>query len=72
MADGAFVPKAGDTVRLKSGGPTMTVTRVENEEAYCVWFEGNKNHDHTFPMLSLEKAHPVRPSISTGRPIRRS
>lgn len=32
--------KAGDVVRLKSGGPQMTVTGVVGEECDVVWFDG--------------------------------
>lgn len=60
---------AGDVVRLKSGGPTMTVeqvgkTAMTNEDAvWCVWFEkvGNKQvvQRVTFPPVTLEKTSPV-------------
>lgn len=35
--------KPGDVVHLKSGGPTMTVTRMEDEygtmKVSCTWFD---------------------------------
>lgn len=34
--------KAGDKVRLKSGGPSMTVQKINEKDAgadtYCIWF----------------------------------
>jgi uncharacterized protein YodC (DUF2158 family) len=58
--------KAGDLVRMKSGGPLMTVEQVgkltttDEDAVWCTWFEkvGNKQivqHD-TFPPVVLEKA----------------
>lgn len=51
--------KAGDAVRLKSGGPVMTVDWVSGElgtpTAGCSWFDtANKNHFERFPVTSLE------------------
>jgi uncharacterized protein YodC (DUF2158 family) len=51
--------KAGDTVRLKSGGPRMTVARVEQGKtearAWCQWFgEGGKKEADYFPVTSLQ------------------
>lgn len=57
--------KEGDTVRLKSGGPTMTVISLTagsyagptdpKNKAYCKWFsEGEKKPESdTFPLTAL-------------------
>lgn len=50
--------KKGDTVRLKSGGPLMTVEsyNIENEtEVLCVWFKDNERLDGYFDEDTLEK-----------------
>jgi uncharacterized protein YodC (DUF2158 family) len=45
----------GDTVRLKSGGPLMTVTAVDDPRVYVTWFdESNKRHSEIFPAIALE------------------
>jgi|HubBroStandDraft_3_1064219.scaffolds.fasta_scaffold2442210_1 uncharacterized protein YodC (DUF2158 family) len=48
----------GDTVKLKSGGPIMTVSRMGREMGHsvvvCVWFEGATKHQGGFPEESLE------------------
>jgi uncharacterized protein YodC (DUF2158 family) len=64
----------GDLVRLKSGGPLMTVEQVgqraiTNEDAvWCTWFEmvGNRQaaKRETFSPIVLERAQ--RPGISVG------
>lgn len=56
----------GDTVRLKSGGPLMTVEQIgrraysEDEAVWCIWFEQDGHRQlvqrDTFPPQSLEKA----------------
>lgn len=55
--------KTGDVVRLKSGGPKMTVTEVEYSEmaeqrlVYCVWFnEKNQQSSGSFPLPTVELA----------------
>jgi uncharacterized protein YodC (DUF2158 family) len=68
--------KPGDLVRVKSGGPIMTVeqvgkTAMQQEEAvWCVWFKkvGNKQvaQKETFLPMVLEKAEKPRASFSVG------
>ena len=69
--------KLGDLVRLKSGGPLMTVEKVgqrpmTNEDGvWCTWFEkvGNRQvpKRETFFPLVLENAKRPGISISVGR-----
>ena len=46
---------SGDVVRLRSGGPTMTIRWVEDNEAYCEWFDGSNNKGAAFTLTQLEK-----------------
>jgi uncharacterized protein YodC (DUF2158 family) len=49
----------GDVVRVKSGGPKMTVADMGDYTGgfmiLCVWFEGNKKFQDTFYPSVLEK-----------------
>lgn len=49
----------GDTVRLRSGGPKMTVTAVGESlgtpTVWCSWFVGTKEDKGTFPPGALDK-----------------
>ncbi|WP_133030685.1 DUF2158 domain-containing protein [Sphingomonas sp. PP-CE-1G-424] len=49
----------GDTVKLKSSGPVMTVTNVgENygtPTVWTTWFDGQKKLEGDFPPEALEK-----------------
>lgn len=49
--------KPGDIVVLKSGGPKMTVERLNGLDAACVWF-GDEGIVHTseFPVACLKTA----------------
>jgi uncharacterized protein YodC (DUF2158 family) len=56
--------KVGDIVRLKSGGPDMTV-QSEHESSTtrtityrCQWFAGKKLESGSFPPESLEHKKP--------------
>jgi uncharacterized protein YodC (DUF2158 family) len=64
---------AGDLVRLKSGGPLMTVEQVgkthltQEDAVWCVWSDkvGNKQvvQRDTFPPVVLEKAQKPGASV---------
>lgn len=54
----------GDIVKLKSGGPEMTVrTLPDPPRKYydCQWFAGKKLESGTFPEDSLEAVTPNAP-----------
>lgn len=48
--------KAGDIVKLKSGGPIMTIAWIEDTEAYCEWFDEKKVEGRRFLLTSLTAA----------------
>jgi uncharacterized protein YodC (DUF2158 family) len=49
--------KVGDVVQLKSGGPKMTVKRLEEDKAYCEWLEGTEIQGTNFALTQL--IHPL-------------
>jgi uncharacterized protein YodC (DUF2158 family) len=50
--------KTGDTVKLISGGPIMTVNKIFSEdEVFCQWFAGKKLESGYFPPDSLIRAN---------------
>jgi uncharacterized protein YodC (DUF2158 family) len=67
----------GDLVRLKSGGPTMTVEQVSTRAmtgepgVWCVWFEGAGSKQtckrDTFSPVVLEKTSGSSASFSVTR-----
>jgi uncharacterized protein YodC (DUF2158 family) len=65
--------KIGDVVKLKSGGPMMTVySEGEDGHLVCQWFEGSDVKSASFPTASLQAAEappkPVAPPAVTFAP----
>ena len=55
----------GIIVRLKSGGPEMTIRRFTSEadtHVACQWFAGKKLEDGIFPVESLDLIKPAQKS----------
>ena len=55
--------KKGDTVRLKSGGPLMTVLDLgnygpagPNDGVKCVWFDGPRREEDVFDSAVLKSS----------------
>lgn len=49
----------GATVKLKSGGPFMTISWIDGDEAMCAWFAGSDVKSQRFPLTSLVQATPA-------------
>ena len=59
--------KVGDIVKLKSGGPPMTVIDINPAGIACSWFVDYKTRKDTFPPDSLEKTEPLSTGATFGR-----
>lgn len=59
--------KIGDVVYLKSGGPAMTVSYVEDNSVEAQWFdEKNKVDFKNFPKATITKTKPGSNSTVTA------
>jgi uncharacterized protein YodC (DUF2158 family) len=48
--------QSGELVRLRSGGPMMTVDSVKGDQAHCVWTDADGvPADATFPVDVLQR-----------------
>jgi uncharacterized protein YodC (DUF2158 family) len=60
--------KAGDTVELKSGGPIMTISKIETRSdgnrALCQWFdERGEAKQAYYPLTSLKPSTEQPPRV---------
>jgi uncharacterized protein YodC (DUF2158 family) len=58
--------KVGDTVRLKSGGPIMTIQDIGEGLASCIWFERTKREGGSFVIATLEHAERMNPGVGVA------
>jgi uncharacterized protein YodC (DUF2158 family) len=47
--------KVGDVVLLKSGGPKMTVSEIDEDSVFCRWFHNNRVQSACFAPEQLKK-----------------
>ena len=61
--------QVGDVVRLKSGGQTMTIEEIgDDDNISCVWFQGTEVKRAPFVSATLKEAGtPGISSIPLGR-----
>jgi uncharacterized protein YodC (DUF2158 family) len=58
----------GDTVRLKIGGPLMTVVAVGEDQCGCVWFSDRNELEHgKFELGVVELVEPLVRLIEVDR-----
>lgn len=61
----------GDAVKLKGGGPSMTILTIDDKEAECLWFTSNYQlQTATFPLEIIDpvkKEIPYSPKGGVGR-----
>ena len=52
----------GDVVKLRSGGPAMTVETIDGGTARVVWFDGQQQtHRESFPIEAVAVENGDRP-----------
>jgi uncharacterized protein YodC (DUF2158 family) len=58
----------GDVVQPKSGGPKMTVEKIDGESITCFWFDGSKKSEGTFLSATLTKSKSTEPQSMLVHP----
>jgi uncharacterized protein YodC (DUF2158 family) len=63
--------KVGDVVKLKSGGPEMTIQELDavNGMVDCIWFDGKTQRRDEFSMETVQKAGPRVTGVGGGRRV---
>ena len=69
--------QVGDVVKLRSGGPKMTVAAVKSDRAICVWFNQRdqyheeKTGEFLVPTLERLTANPQapQPPVEQAEPL---
>lgn len=56
----------GQIVKLRSGGPKMTVAKVEGDQVTCVWQVGDDTRRETFEAVLLKLYVPHTPQVVRG------
>jgi uncharacterized protein YodC (DUF2158 family) len=59
--------KLGDTVRLKSGGPLMTIAGQVASDLRTIWFHDAETKEGVFPGETLEPAEPPKIGMTISR-----
>lgn len=47
--------QTGDVVVLSTGGPRMTIERVNGDFVHCLWFVGDKLNGHMFELEHVRR-----------------
>lgn len=47
--------QVGDVVQVNSGGPSMTVRKIEKDDASVFWMNADGAKNYTFPVKALER-----------------
>lgn len=55
--------RLGDVVRLKSGGPPMTVMRFQRGHLECVWWDGACLRRRVFPVQVLTEPERIAATV---------
>jgi uncharacterized protein YodC (DUF2158 family) len=58
---------AGDLVRVRSGGPLMTVSQIQGDQVVCDWTENGEMRSGRFPVAVLASRLTAPPDFNADR-----